>query len=264
MVPSATAPSYDIGAFWSRAGMRRVADPPGWPDPAAAWRHGRPHDRHATPRARSPRRCSRASARARASAWRRRCCARHLHDGLGLHARDAHRRPGRRHMIASTRRTRSSTAYLAQDGRWFWLLAAAGRPALAGPRARASAARTCARRALAEHRDPPRERRVAGRGTRRGFAQRTLDEWGGDLRPRERVVGAGATRSRRRCRIPVAQASGAFARSTGRDGASADGQHAGLTSTARRWRRAASRRSWGSTPRRCCSRWATTGTRSSR
>ena len=73
--PDSNRASYDIGGFWSRAGVGASLTAAGAADPAAARRHGRPHDRPGRRRRRSPRRCSSASARARASASRRRSCA---------------------------------------------------------------------------------------------------------------------------------------------------------------------------------------------
>ena len=50
--------AYDIGAFWSQAGVAASLTAPGGSDPAAARRHGRPHDGAGPARARSARRSS--------------------------------------------------------------------------------------------------------------------------------------------------------------------------------------------------------------
>ena len=97
------------------------------------------------------------------------------------------------------------------------------------------------------------------------FATKPLDGVGRDLRPRGRVVGAGAARPRGRSTTRRRHAAGGFVDVPDADGrrAGVDGRHARSTSTARRGRRAPCRPSSRSTPRRCCSSSATTGTGSS-
>ena len=72
--PAADKAGYDIGAFWSRAGVAAALVGPGVEPPVLRPGHGRPHGRRSHWSRPSARRCSTASGRARAGSCRRRSC----------------------------------------------------------------------------------------------------------------------------------------------------------------------------------------------
>ncbi len=108
--PDANRASYDVGGFWSRAGVGVSLTAAGQPIPQQRGGMG-DHMTGVGGRRRDLRRAVLARAHGRGPARRRIARAhRRVHDGLGLRARDANRRQDQRPTIASTRRTRSSTA----------------------------------------------------------------------------------------------------------------------------------------------------------